>query len=237
MVAQRTSGVSKKLEIPAAKIESVAQNPTNTLLEEPRPVNIPIPAVRESIFVAELNTNESFDEAGVVALIVANDPVRLRCLRSLKEYPGRGDYHVMAGYMPSRKPKWFDIDVICARSRETVHQFFFHFARLEGHHKQTQELWCLSTVVMDGLVDGSLESYKQVVGGEEARAQVSLDLKDILPFHSLDPALNLGKVVVREESHSAGINGGGSDRTRFTLCDMAYPLELEEIFWVSKGDA
>jgi hypothetical protein len=44
----------------------VAQNTTNTLLEEPHAVNITIPAVRGAIFIAELNTNESFSKAGVM---------------------------------------------------------------------------------------------------------------------------------------------------------------------------
>jgi hypothetical protein len=97
MFAQRTRGVRKKLEGTTAKFESVAQNPANTLFEEPGPVNITIPAVREAIFIAELNTNEVFSETGVVTLIVANDPVGLCRIRSLEEHPGGGDYHVMAG--------------------------------------------------------------------------------------------------------------------------------------------
>ena len=54
--AQRTGGVRKELKRAATKFESVAQSPTHTLLEEPRPVNITIPAVRETSFIAEPRT-------------------------------------------------------------------------------------------------------------------------------------------------------------------------------------
>jgi hypothetical protein len=44
----------------------VAQSTTNMLLEKPSAVNISIPAVREAVFIAELNTNESFSKAAIV---------------------------------------------------------------------------------------------------------------------------------------------------------------------------
>jgi hypothetical protein len=86
------------------------------------------------------------------------------------------------------------------------------------------------------LLYGFLESHKEVVGSEEAGAQASLDLKGILPIHSLDPALDLNKIAVREEPHPEGIDAGNADGTGFTLCDMAYLLELKEIIWVRKNN-
>ena len=39
-----------------------------------------------------------------------------------------------------------------------------------------------------------------------------------------------------EESHCAGINARNPDRTGFALCDVAYPFEHGEVFWVSEKD-
>jgi len=86
------------------------------------------------------------------------------------------------------------------------------------------------------LLDGLLERLKQIVGREKARSEVSLDLKGVLPVHSLDPALYLNGVAMREESHRAGINGWNADRTGFALSDVAYLLELGEVLWVCQKD-
>ena len=174
--AQRTGGVRKELKRAATKFESMAQSATHTLLEEPRPVNITIPAVRETIFIAELNTDEAIRETGIVTLVVPDDPVRLCRIRPLENYPGGGDYDVMTRYMSLCKLKWFDSDTIRSHPFEQVCQFFVQFAHPEFYHKQSQELWYLGAIVADCLLDGFLEGDKQVMGGEEARAQASLDL-------------------------------------------------------------
>jgi hypothetical protein len=90
--------------------------------------------------------------------------------------------------------------------------------------------------VVDRFLYGFLESHEEVVGGEEAGPQAGFDLKGILPIHGLDPPLDLNKVTVREESHLEGIHTGNADGTGFTLCVVAYLLELDEIFWVRKND-
>jgi hypothetical protein len=111
-----------------------------------------------------------------VTLIVPDDPVRLGRIRPFKNYPGVGDYDVMTRYMFLSKLKWLDSDTIRSHPFEQVCQFFVRFAHLEFHHKQSQELWCFGAIVVDCLLDGFLEGDKQVMGGEEARAQASLDL-------------------------------------------------------------
>jgi len=41
---------------------------------------------------------------------------------------------------------------------------------------------------------------------------------------------------MREEPHGVGINARKADRTGFALCNVAYPFERGEVFWVSKKD-
>ena len=60
--------------------------------------------------------------------------------------------------------------MIFAEPCEQVFEFFVWFAHLEFYHKQSQELWCIGTVVVDGSLDGFLESGEDVLGGEEAKA-------------------------------------------------------------------
>ena len=81
-----------------------------------------------------------------------------------------------------------------------------------------------------------LERLEQVVGGKQTGAEVCLDLEGIFPVNSLDPASYLNDVAMREESHCTGINARNADRTGFALCDVAYPFEHGEVFWISKKD-
>jgi hypothetical protein len=143
---------------------------------------------------------------------------------------------VMTRYMSLSKLKWLDGDTIRSHPFKQVGHFFVRFAHLEFYHKQSQELWCLGAIVADCLLDGFLEGDKQVMGGEEARAQASLNLEGILPVHRLDPALDLKEFAMREESHRTGIHVGNAGGTGFALCDVAHILELAEIVSLSKNN-
>jgi hypothetical protein len=48
--------------------------------------------------------------------------------------------------------------------------------------------------------------------------------------------LHFSDLAGREESHWTGIYSRHADRTGFALCDVAYPFELAEVFWVSEKD-
>jgi hypothetical protein len=155
----------------------VAQNTANTLLEKPGDVNISIPAVREAIFIAELNTNESFGnplsyqdptsgKATIVTLIMTNHAFRLCRIRTLELYPGRSDDHMMTRNMSLVcKPKWLDIDMFGTQACKIVLHSFVRFAH--PHREQPQELRCLITVIVDCLFDGFLERLEQLVGGKQ----------------------------------------------------------------------
>ena len=82
-----------------------------------------------------------------------------------------------------------------------------------------------------------MEGKKQVVSVEEAATQVGLDLERNFPVHCLDPTLNVVEVKLGKELHWYGIYTRNSDGARFTLCDVAYFFELDEILWVSEDDA
>src|SRR6267142_1766227 len=125
--------------------------------------------------------------------------------------------------------KWFDGFMFLAHFLETGFRVFVYLARLEVHIKQAQKFAGLSTVILDGVLDGLLKGIQQIARVEEAASQVSLDLEGILPLHRLDPALHVNEVALGEESHSLGFNARNADGTGFTLHDMAYLLELEEI--------
>ena len=51
---------------------------------------------------------------------------------------------------------------------------------------------------------------------------------------SLDLALYFNDVTMREESCRTEANTRDVNRTGFALCDVAYPFEHGEVFWVSK---
>jgi len=94
---------------------------------------MPIPAVREVIFIPEFDSNEAISEGGVVILIVADDAVRLRRIRTLEENPGWGDDDVMTGNMPQCELKWLDTDRLGAQACKTIPNFFVWLAHLELH--------------------------------------------------------------------------------------------------------
>jgi len=104
----------------------------------------------------------------------------------------------------------------------TVLHFLVRLAPLELHREQPQELRCLITVIVDCLIrwvsraSGASRGWKAV--------------------HSLDPALYFNYGAMREETHCTGINARNADQTRFALCEVAYPFEHGEVFWVSKKD-
>src|SRR6266850_2836786 len=132
--------------------------------------------------------------------------------------------------------KWFDGFMLRAHFLETSFRVFVHLARLEVHIEQSQEFACLSAVILDGVLDGLLKGIQQIARVEEAASQVSLDLEGILPLHRLDPALHVKEVALTEESYSLGFNARDADGTGFTLRDVAYLLELEEIILLGEND-
>jgi hypothetical protein len=75
------------------------------------------------------------------------------------------------------------------------------------------------------------------VSVEEATTQVSLDLESILPVHGVDPALDVEELAGAEELLSLGINTPNAGGTGFTLRDVAYLLELEEIVLFDKDNS
>lgn len=123
-----------------------------------------------------------------------------------------------------------------AQACKTVLHFFVGFAHLELHREQPQKIRCFITVIEDCLLYRLLKRLEQVVGGKKTGAEVCLNLESILPVHSLDPALYFNDVPMREESHFASIDGRNANRTGFALCNVAYPFEVGEVFWISKND-
>jgi len=77
---------------------------------------------------------------------------------------------------------------------ETGAWFFVEFTVLEGYEELTKELTCPITVIGDGFLDGFLERNQQIVCVQVTAAEVSLNLKGILPLHGLDPTLDVKKV-------------------------------------------
>lgn len=92
--------------------------------------------------------------------------------------------------------------------------------------------------MFDGTLDGLLEGNQQIVSVEEAASQVSLDLEGILPVrHRLGPALHVRELAGGEESHRLGINARNPNGTWFTLHDVTYLLEVEEIILFEKDNS
>src|SRR5712691_2453686 len=135
MFAQRTGGIREEFKCAPTEFESMAQDATDTPLEEPCPVDIAVPAVSKAIFVTELHADEAFGESRVTVLILPDDAVRLSRIRSFEKYPRGGDDDVVTRDMSWSKTKWFDRAMDLAHALETLFRVFVHFssAHLEGH--------------------------------------------------------------------------------------------------------
>ena len=95
------------------------------------------PAVAEAIFITELHAYEAFDERGVAALVTSDDPVGMRCIRSLQKDARWSDDNMVTGYEPLREPERLEGGMLHANAREAVFRVFIWLTYLELYGKQT----------------------------------------------------------------------------------------------------